>query len=451
MKEKASTYKLPDTGLNVKPYDANFVISPRLRGAGYICTMGMECEDEQETIIMTDIEYRTKTEHLAYQAIDGDHVAAWREFNGRMDRLRREAEQPLTSEEKMETDDAGSQPAYYYCIEEFDVTAGKLLKADSPLQEFYRIGALNAIPGVTDWWTYYGSPGSFAPFHLEDSNCFSINIMLSGKPKYWIIVKPADADRFEMMMSIIISYEVKCKDVLRHKVALVTTDVLDEYDIGYTLVVQEPGQVIITMPRSYHMIWNSSFNLNIAQNLIGKSWFPEGGKAKHCSCGVISIDHQARLPRKLMMQFYASEMNDVPGKNVFFNPTIYHVDEDKNNEYGCMAKDMDQFLEGAAQVKAKQDAVQAKEEEKKRAKRLITKTGQGRPDDHAKFHCPGCPREPARKKYIIRHLKSEINSCALHDREKRLPELIQKFGDGAAFKHGKACHRCALGLSVVCL
>ena len=94
--------------------------------------------------------------------------------------------------------------------------------------------------------------------------------MLSGKPKCWIIVKPADADRFEMMMSIIISYEVKCKDELRHKVALVTTDVSDEYDIGYTLVVQEPGQVIITMPRSYHMIWNSSFNLNIAKNLIGK-------------------------------------------------------------------------------------------------------------------------------------------------------------------------------------
>lgn len=61
--------------------------------------------------------------------------------------------------------------------------------------------------------------------------------------------------------------EEQCKMVLRHKTSYFTLDQLEAFGIPYTIVPQNPGDVIITLPGTYHQGFNVGFNVNVAVNV----------------------------------------------------------------------------------------------------------------------------------------------------------------------------------------
>jgi hypothetical protein len=87
-------------------------------------------------------------------------------------------------------------PLYGHCCK--SITNGEILD----------LGKLNTIldemkpkkQGIHFPFLYFGQRMTSFTWHTEDSDLFSINLLLSGDPKIWFIIHPADTDKFEALV-----------------------------------------------------------------------------------------------------------------------------------------------------------------------------------------------------------------------------------------------------------
>ena len=126
------------------------------------------------------------------------------------------------------------------------------------------------LPGITSPMMYVGMWRSFFPFHCEDRNLFSINVMHLGEPKYWYGVPPASGPRLETLAKSIWPEET-CPEFMRHKTKMVSPTRLAQAAIPFVRAVQRPGDIMITWPGSYHGGFNAGFNLAEAVNFVPPS------------------------------------------------------------------------------------------------------------------------------------------------------------------------------------
>ena len=56
------------------------------------------------------------------------------------------------------------------------------------------------IPGVTSSYFYIGSWATVAPLHCEDLYLWSLNIMLYGASKVWIIIPPSELQKVDSLL-----------------------------------------------------------------------------------------------------------------------------------------------------------------------------------------------------------------------------------------------------------
>ncbi|GMS88752.1 hypothetical protein PENTCL1PPCAC_10927, partial [Pristionchus entomophagus] len=141
------------------------------------------------------------------------------------------------------------------------------------------------ITGVTTTYLYFGMWRTMFPWHAEDVDLYSINYLHHGTPKHWWSIPPEAADLFERMMSQLFPDDAaKCGAFLRHKNYIVHPDTLRLYGIPFAITTQRKNEFIITLPRGYHMGYNTGLNIAESTNFASDRWVDFGMNSVLCSC-----------------------------------------------------------------------------------------------------------------------------------------------------------------------
>lgn len=75
-----------------------------------------------------------------------------------------------------------------------------------------------------------------------------------------------------------------CNAFLRHKMTLISPQILKQYSIPYNKITQEAGEIMITFPYGYHAGFNHGFNCAESTNFACERWVEYGKRASQCTC-----------------------------------------------------------------------------------------------------------------------------------------------------------------------
>ncbi|PSS11412.1 Lysine-specific demethylase [Actinidia chinensis var. chinensis] len=136
----------------------------------------------------------------------------------------------------------------------------------------------HGIAGVMVPWLYVGMLFSSFCWHFEDHCFYSMNYHHWGEPKCWYSVPGNEASNFEKVMrkSLPDLFDAQ-PDLLFQLVTMLNPSVLQENGVPVYSVLQEPGNFVITFPRSYHAGFNFGLNCAEAVNFAPADWLPHGG------------------------------------------------------------------------------------------------------------------------------------------------------------------------------
>ncbi|KAH7053475.1 JmjC domain, hydroxylase-domain-containing protein [Macrophomina phaseolina] len=154
------------------------------------------------------------------------------------------------------------------------------------------------IPGVHTAYEYYSTGrGSGSAMHVEDGYLGSMNLVLAGAPKVWLLVQPRFREKLEAkvkeeLMEDTGSYV--CSQFVRHLDKLLSPELLDSWEIPYHTVPCKAGEMIVTLSETYHQVINAGTNYAVAVNFaVEPDWtgVPAGYGfcKKGCSPGVEPI------------------------------------------------------------------------------------------------------------------------------------------------------------------
>ncbi|KAH7550304.1 hypothetical protein JRO89_XS13G0168000 [Xanthoceras sorbifolium] len=134
------------------------------------------------------------------------------------------------------------------------------------------------ITGVMVPWLYVGMLFSAFCWHFEDHCFYSMNYHHWGEPKCWYSVPGSEASAFEKVMrnSLPDLFDAQ-PDLLFQLVTMLNPSVLQENGVPVYSILQEPGNFVITFPRSYHAGFNFGLNCAEAVNFAPADWLPHGG------------------------------------------------------------------------------------------------------------------------------------------------------------------------------
>ncbi|EFJ09775.1 hypothetical protein SELMODRAFT_955, partial [Selaginella moellendorffii] len=133
------------------------------------------------------------------------------------------------------------------------------------------------IPGVIVPWLYVGMLFSSFCWHYEDHCFYSVNYLHWGEPKCWYSVPGSAYDAFEeVMRSTFPDLFHAQPDLLFQLVTMLNPAVLRDKGVPVCTTLQEPGNFVITFPRSYHGGFNHGFNCAEAVNFAPLDWIPFG-------------------------------------------------------------------------------------------------------------------------------------------------------------------------------
>ncbi|XP_022159885.1 lysine-specific demethylase 5A isoform X2 [Momordica charantia] len=134
------------------------------------------------------------------------------------------------------------------------------------------------ITGVMVPWLYIGMLFSSFCWHFEDHCFYSMNYLHWGDPKCWYSVPGSEASAFEKVMrnSLPDLFDAQ-PDLLFQLVTMLNPSVLQENGVPVYTVQQEPGNFVVTFPRSFHGGFNLGLNCAEAVNFAPADWMPYGG------------------------------------------------------------------------------------------------------------------------------------------------------------------------------
>ncbi|KAK7080556.1 Lysine-specific demethylase 4B [Halocaridina rubra] len=142
-----------------------------------------------------------------------------------------------------------------------------------------------SIDGVNTAYLYFGMWKTTFAWHTEDMDLYSINYLHFGAPKTWYSIPPEHGRRLERLANGFFPNSFKaCPAYLRHKMTLMSPQILKQYSIPYNKVTQEAGQIMITFPYGYHAGFNHGFNCAESTNFAMPRWVEYGKRATQCLC-----------------------------------------------------------------------------------------------------------------------------------------------------------------------
>ncbi|XP_033212914.1 lysine-specific demethylase 4C-like [Belonocnema kinseyi] len=142
-----------------------------------------------------------------------------------------------------------------------------------------------SIDGVNTAYLYFGMWKTTFAWHTEDMDLYSINYLHFGAPKTWYAIPPEHGRRLERLASgFFPSYYQNCQAFLRHKMSLISPQILRQYSIPCNKITQEAGEIMITFPYGYHAGFNHGFNCAESTNFAAPRWVEYGKRATQCTC-----------------------------------------------------------------------------------------------------------------------------------------------------------------------
>lgn len=141
------------------------------------------------------------------------------------------------------------------------------------------------IDGVNTAYLYFGMWKTIFSWHTEDMDLYSINYLHFGAPKTWYAIPPVFGRKFEQFAnSKFLDDHKNCPAYLRHKMSLISPQVLQSNNIPFNKITQEPGEIMITFPFGYHAGFNHGFNCAESTNFASERWIEYGKRATQCHC-----------------------------------------------------------------------------------------------------------------------------------------------------------------------
>ncbi|KAL7582325.1 putative lysine-specific demethylase JMJ16 isoform X1 [Lactuca sativa] len=136
------------------------------------------------------------------------------------------------------------------------------------------------ISGVLVPWLYIGMCFSSFCWHVEDHHLYSINYMHWGDPKIWYGVPGQDAIKLEeAMRKHLPDLFAQQPDLLHKLVTQLSPSILKSEGVPVYRCIQNPGEFVLTFPRSYHSGFNCGFNCAEAVNVAPFDWLLHGHNA----------------------------------------------------------------------------------------------------------------------------------------------------------------------------
>lgn len=141
------------------------------------------------------------------------------------------------------------------------------------------------IEGVNTPYLYFGMWKATFAWHTEDMDLYSINYLHFGAPKTWYAIPPEHGQRLERLAAGFFPGSFQsCSQFLRHKMTIISPQVLRKFSIPYDKITQEAGEFMITFPYGYHCGFNNGFNCAESTNFASERWIDFGKKAQVCMC-----------------------------------------------------------------------------------------------------------------------------------------------------------------------
>lgn len=141
------------------------------------------------------------------------------------------------------------------------------------------------IAGVNTAYLYFGMWKTTFAWHTEDMDLHSINYLHHGEAKFWYSIPPSYARRFERMAKgLFPNLEKDCPAYLRHKMCLISPNILRQNSIPYNKIVQKEGEIMITFPMGYHSGFNTGYNIAESTNFATERWVEYGKRCTRCYC-----------------------------------------------------------------------------------------------------------------------------------------------------------------------
>ncbi|KAA0187812.1 hypothetical protein HAZT_HAZT001494 [Hyalella azteca] len=142
-----------------------------------------------------------------------------------------------------------------------------------------------SIEGVNTAYLYFGMWKTTFAWHTEDMDLYSINYLHFGAPKTWYVIPPEHGRRLERLANGYFPSSFKaCPAYLRHKMSLISPQILKQYSIPFNKITQEAGEIMITFPYGYHAGFNHGFNCAESTNFAMPRWVEYGKHATQCQC-----------------------------------------------------------------------------------------------------------------------------------------------------------------------
>ncbi|KAL1110618.1 hypothetical protein AAG570_008146 [Ranatra chinensis] len=141
------------------------------------------------------------------------------------------------------------------------------------------------IEGVNTAYLYFGMWKTTFAWHTEDMDLYSINYLHFGAPKTWYSIPPVNGRRFERLANgLFPGYSETCPAFLRHKMTVISPQVLKRHNVFFNKITQLEGEIMITFPYGYHAGFNHGFNCAESTNFASPRWVEYGKRALHCLC-----------------------------------------------------------------------------------------------------------------------------------------------------------------------
>lgn len=141
------------------------------------------------------------------------------------------------------------------------------------------------LAGVNTAYLYFGMWKTSFAWHTEDMDLYSINYIHFGAPKTWYAIPTAYGRAFEKLANRLFAENKEtCGAHLRHKMTILSPQMLRQNHIPFDKVTQEEGEIMITFPFGYHAGFNHGFNCAESTNFASLRWLEYGKHATQCEC-----------------------------------------------------------------------------------------------------------------------------------------------------------------------